>query len=93
MKDPAEDDVMRYGEMFSAIGGETRLRIMRLPRPAHADGFAVGEIQAELGMPASTLSHHLEKLKSEYLVGVWREGAYPRYAANAVAPGEVPPFL
>jgi len=37
---------------------------------AHPDGM---EIQSELGIAASTLSHHLEKLKNEDLITVRRE--------------------
>ena len=55
--------------MFAAIGTEPRLRIVRLLLAAHPDG-----IQAELDIPASTLSHHFEKLRNEGLVTVRREG-------------------
>jgi DNA-binding transcriptional ArsR family regulator len=41
-----------------------------------------GEIQSELGMQPSAVSHHLEKLKHEDLVRVRREGTYLRYTAN-----------
>ncbi len=93
MKRLAEDDVVRYADMFTAIGTEPRLRIMRLLLSAHPDGLVVGEIQAELGMSASTLSHHLEKLKNEELVGVAREGTYLRYTANTDALRELLSFL
>ena len=62
--------IARYADMFSAMGTEARLRIMRLLLSAHPDGMVVGDIGAELGIPASTLSHHLDKLKNEGLVGV-----------------------
>ncbi len=39
----------------------------------HPEGLVVGDIAAELGIPSSTLSHHLEKLKNEGLVNVRRE--------------------
>jgi ArsR family transcriptional regulator, arsenate/arsenite/antimonite-responsive transcriptional repressor len=68
--------------MFAAIGTEPRLRIMRLLLSAHPDGLVVGDIQSELSIPASTLSHHLEKLKNEGLVEVRREGTYLWYSAN-----------
>jgi DNA-binding transcriptional ArsR family regulator len=68
--------------MFSAMGAGPRLRIMRLLLSAHPDGLVVGEIGQELGIPASTLSHHLEKLKNEDLVKVRREGTYLWYSAN-----------
>lgn len=61
--------------MISAMGNEQRLRIMRLLIVSHPDGMVVGDIQSELGIPWSTLSHHLEKLKIAGLVGVKRETA------------------
>jgi DNA-binding transcriptional ArsR family regulator len=42
-------------------------------------------IQAELGIPGSTLSHHLEKLKNVDLVRVERRGTVLRYATNPEA--------
>ncbi|HLY23213.1 MAG TPA: helix-turn-helix domain-containing protein [bacterium] len=77
------EDVARYADMFAAIGTEPRLRILRLLLSAHPDGLVAGEIQAELDIPASTLSHHLEKLRHEGLVTVRREGTFLRYAAGA----------
>jgi len=68
--------------MFSAMGTEPRLRIMQLLLSAHPDGLVVGEIQQELDIPNSTLSHHLEKLKNEDLVAVQRESTFLRYTAN-----------
>jgi len=76
------EDVARYADMFSAIGTEARLRIVRLLLSAHPDGMVVGDIQTKLDIPNSTLSHHLEKLRHEGLVTVRREGTYLRYAAN-----------
>ena len=55
----------RYADMLAAMGNDARLGIMRLLLSAHPEGLVVGEIQAELGIPGSTLSHHLEKLRSE----------------------------
>jgi ArsR family transcriptional regulator, arsenate/arsenite/antimonite-responsive transcriptional repressor len=76
------EDIARYADMFAAIATEPRLRILRLLLSAHPDGFVAGEIQAELDIPASTLSHHLEKLRHEGLVTVRREGTFLRYAAG-----------
>ncbi|HVW86607.1 MAG TPA: metalloregulator ArsR/SmtB family transcription factor [Bryobacteraceae bacterium] len=80
---PAEEEITRFADMFSAMGTGPRLRIMRLLLSAHPDGLVVGDIGGELGIPASTLSHHLEKLKNEDLVKVRREGTYLWYSANA----------
>jgi DNA-binding transcriptional ArsR family regulator len=86
-------DVARYADMFSAIGTEARLRIMQLLLTAHPDGMIVGEIQQELGIPNSTLSHHLEKLKNEGLVKVERESTFLRYRANTETLQELLGFL
>ncbi len=79
---PAADKVTHYADMFSAMATEARLRIMQLLLKAHPDGLVVNEIQAELGIPGSTLSHHLDKLKNEDLVKVARESTFLRYTAN-----------
>lgn len=86
MGDPQTDaQISRFADMFSAMGTGPRLRIMRLLLSAHPQGMVVNEIGNELDISASTLSHHLEKLRNEELVTVRREGTYLRYAANADA--------
>jgi ArsR family transcriptional regulator, arsenate/arsenite/antimonite-responsive transcriptional repressor len=75
----------RFAEMFGALGNESRLGILRLLLTAHPEGLVVGEIQSELGIAPSTLSHHLERLKTEGLVTVRRESTFLRYAANTEA--------
>jgi len=89
----APDNVVKYADMFSAMGTEARLRIMQLLLKAHPDGLVVSEIQEELDIPNSTLSHHLDKLKSEDLVSVQREGTFLRYTANTDALQEILQFL
>lgn len=85
--------IARFADMLAALGTETRLKIVRLLLSAHPDGLVVGEIGAELSVPASTLSHHLEKLKNEGLVTVRRQGTFLRYAANTEALQEILSFL
>jgi ArsR family transcriptional regulator, arsenate/arsenite/antimonite-responsive transcriptional repressor len=87
------DRVARYADMFSALGTEPRLRIMRLLLSAHPEGLVVNEIQEELGIPSSTLSHHLDKLRNEELVSVQRESTFLRYTANTEALQEILSFL
>lgn len=79
--------------MLSAMGAEPRLRIMRLLLSAHPDGLVVTDIQKELDIPNSTLSHHLEKLKNEDLVNVERESTFLRYSANTESLQELLSFL
>jgi len=86
-------DTSRYADMFAALGAEPRLNIMRLLLRAHPEGLVVGELQSETGIVASTLSHHLEKLRHEDLVTVEREGTYLRYRANTEALRELLGFL
>ena len=84
-----DDQIARYADMLGALGAEPRLRIVRLLLSAHPEGLVVGEIGAELGIPPSTLSHHLDKLKNEELVSVRRESTFLRYTANtSSAPGD-----
>ena len=85
--------VAKYADMFSAMGTEPRLRIMQLLLSAHPEGLVVGDVQRELEIPNSTLSHHLDKLKNEGLVNVQRESTFLRYTANTEALQELLQFL
>ena len=87
------EQVIRYAHMFAAMGAEARLRIMQLLLTAHPKGLVVADIQDELGIPSSTLSHHLDKLKNQDLVRVQREGTFLWYTANAEALQELLSFL
>jgi len=87
------EQVPRYADMFSAMGTEARLRIMQLLLSAHPQGLVVGEIQEELDIPNSTLSHHLDKLRSEGLIQVQRESTFLRYTADTEVLRELLQFL
>src|ERR1700730_4463214 len=76
------EEIPRFADMLSAMGTESRLRLMQLLLSAHPRGTVAGEIGDELEIPSSTLSHHLEKLKNEDLVNVRREGTFLWYSAN-----------
>ena len=88
-----EPDVARYADMFSAMGTEPRLRIMRLLLAEHPQGMTAGEIGTELDIPGSTLSHHLDKLRNEDLVKVRRESTFLWYSANTDILQELLRFL
>lgn len=87
------ESIAKYADMFSAMGVEPRLRIMQLLLTAHPDGLVVGEIQQELDIPNSTLSHHLDKLRNEGLVKVQRESTFLRYTADTDALQQLLGFL
>lgn len=88
-----DENITRFADMFAALGAEPRLEIVRLLLSAHPDGLVVGEIQEELGIANSTLSHHLDKLKNDELVSATREKAFIRYRANIAALEDLLKFL
>lgn len=69
-------------ERFKALGHPIRLSILRLVVQGPEAGTPAGEIQEHVGIPASTLSHHLSCLAETQLVQVEREGTTLRYQAN-----------
>jgi len=69
--------------MMAALGHEVRLAIVRLLLTAHPEGMVAGEIQEELDIPPSTLSHHLDTLRQAGLVEQMREGKFQRYRAQS----------
>jgi ArsR family transcriptional regulator len=79
--------------MLGALAASPRLRIVRLLLAAHPEGLVVGDIQSELDIPGSTLSHHLEKLKSEDLISVRRNARFLWYTANTKALDDLLHFL
>lgn len=93
MTSAQSSQIVRFADMFSAMGTEARLRIMQLLMTAEPEGLIVGDIQSELDIPSSTLSHHLDKLKNEGLVNVRREGTFLWYRANTDALKDLLGFL
>lgn len=79
--------------MLSAMGTEPRLRIMHALLTAHPTGLVVGDIQSELEIAPSTLSHHLDKLRHEGLVKVRRDKKFLWYTADTAALQELLGFL
>lgn len=61
--------------VLAQLGNETRLAIVRLLVRAADTGLTVGEVQRALGVPASTLSHHLQHLRGAGLLTQEREGS------------------
>ena len=94
MKPEADSErTARYADMLAALGAEPRLRILRLLLSAHREGMVVGTISQQLEIPASTLSHHLDKLKNEELVNVRRDGTFLWYTVNCDGLEELLGFL
>ncbi len=75
------------------LGNPTRLEVIRLLVRAGPEGLAVGEIQRHLGIPASTLSHHVLHLVSAGLVRQKRQGRVLRCTPNFELLNEVVAML
>ena len=60
--------------ILSELGNPTRLSILRLLVRAGDAGLPVGEIQERIGIPASTLSHHISRLVRVELIEQTRDG-------------------
>ena len=72
----------RHAEQLSALGHPVRLQILRFVVQGGAGGTSAGDIQAYLGMPASTLSHHIKRLVDAGLFTSRTEGTYHYYAVD-----------
>ena len=72
----------RHAEGLSALGHPVRLKILRFVVQAGPEGSAAGDIQAHVGLPASTLSHHLKRLVDAGVVTTRGEGTFRFYAAD-----------
>lgn len=83
----------KYADMLAALGSETRLKVLKLLLRNHPDGLVVAQLIEELGGSASTLSHHLDKLKHEGLITAEKEGTFLRYRADASSLVELLGFI
>jgi DNA-binding transcriptional ArsR family regulator len=75
----------RHAEQLGALGHPIRLSVLRFVVQAGADGASAGEIQAEVDVPASTLSHHLKRLVDAGILTGRSEGTFHYYAAHYAA--------
>ena len=83
MSDSQTQDLLeRNAERLKALGHPVRLSILRLVVQGPEVGTSAGDIQDHVGIPASTLSHHLGCLAEAELVQVEREGTFLRYRAD-----------
>ncbi len=74
--------VERHAEQLGALGHPARLSILRYVVQGDAEGTPAGEIQQKLEIPASTLSHHLDRLSSAGLLKARRDGTFIYYRAD-----------
>jgi len=68
-------DLATAAPILAELGNETRLAIVRLLVRAGDEGLSVGEVQRAIGVPGSTLSHHLQRLRGVGLISQTRDGS------------------
>jgi len=61
-------NIEEAAEQLKALGNPTRLQVYRTLVRAGDDGLPVGHLQEEIGIAASTLTHHLHRLIATGLV-------------------------
>lgn len=66
-------DIAHAAERCAELGNRTRLSIFRLLVRAGKGGLSVGEIQHNLDIPGSTLTHHIQRLVRVGLVNQRRQ--------------------
>ncbi len=70
---------------LAELGNPTRLSIFRYLVKVGPKGVPVGQIQKEIGIPGSTLSHHINRLVSVGLIRQIRESrilyCFPQFKA------------
>ena len=86
-------DVDTAAELLAELGNRTRLQIVRSLVRAGDAGRTVGDLQRELDIPASTLSHHLSHLRAVGLVWQEREGTLRHCCADFALIEELLDFL
>lgn len=72
----------RNAERLAALGHPVRLAILRAVVKGPETGTPAGDLQSQVGIPASTLSHHLATLSEADLVKVERSGNFLLYRCD-----------
>ncbi|WED25002.1 metalloregulator ArsR/SmtB family transcription factor [Vibrio sp. JC009] len=67
-------EIQEVAKALKELGHPTRLLIYKSVVKAGFQGIAVGKVQEQLGIPGSTLSHHIASLASAGLISQRREG-------------------
>ncbi|HZH53181.1 MAG TPA: metalloregulator ArsR/SmtB family transcription factor [Microvirga sp.] len=86
-------NVEQAAKQLEALGNTTRLQVYRTLVRAGEAGLSVGQIQERLGIPASTLSHHLQRLLLTGLVTQERQATTLICRANYPAMNSLIGFL
>jgi DNA-binding transcriptional ArsR family regulator len=80
-------------DALAALGNRKRLRIFKILIRAGQEGTNIGTVQRLLGVPATTLAHHLATLAQAGLIDQERRGREVICTANFMAVNEVVAYL
>lgn len=69
-----DEQLSLHASAMAALGHEARLGVFRLLVRAGHDGVSVGDLVSHMGLPASSLAHHLRALVAAGLVTQERRG-------------------
>jgi ATP-dependent Clp protease ATP-binding subunit ClpC len=86
-------DLAVQADRMAALGNEARLGILKLLLDAYPGEASAGDIGRATGIPNSTLSHHLERLRREGLVSSRKEKQWIWYSVNTTTLGDLLNFL
>lgn len=86
-------NIEQAAKQLEALGNVTRLQVYRSLVRAGEGGLPVGGLQEKLGIPASTLSHHLQRLMATGLVTQERQATTLICRANYPAMSSLVGFL
>jgi ArsR family transcriptional regulator, arsenate/arsenite/antimonite-responsive transcriptional repressor len=75
-------NIEEAAKRLEALGNPSRLQIYRTLVQAGQGGLSVKQVQGKVRLPASTLSHHLHRLKLVGLVTPERQGTILKCRAN-----------
>ena len=80
-------------QAFAALAQEHRLTVFRRLVRYAPHGLPAGQIAAQVGVPASTMSAHLAQLERAGLLRSWREQRHILYAVDTEGIRQVITFL
>lgn len=83
----------KAADALAALGNRTRLRIFKVLVRAGQEGANIGTVQRLLGVPATTLAHHLATLAQAGLIDQQRRGREVICTANFKAMNDVVAYV
>ena len=83
----------KHAGQLAALGHPARLAILRQVVQGGSEGTTTTDLQAKLGIPWTTLNHHIDRLVEGGLVATRREGKFAFHTADYSALRTLTDFL